>query len=222
MKQLETDLKTLRQSLLEMMMLVASQVEKATEAFITGNTELALQVISTERRVNAYELKIDADCENIFALQNPVAIDLRFVMAAYNMASTLERIADIADGIARYAAEMEEAIDPYAIKVLRLDEMDKTTISMMNDIMDAFEDESPQLAYGIHSRDLILNEINIQSADVITELVKSNPELTKKYLFQFSAIKKIERIGDLLKNIAEELIFYIEAKIIKHNHQKAK
>lgn len=216
MKQLEKELKVLRQNIIEMMLLVNSQLEKACEAFDTGNQELAMEVIAGERRINAYELKMDADCENILALHNPVAADLRFVMAGYNIVSTLERIADNADGIARYVVEMNGMIPQQAKEAIRFSEMRSTALIMLEDALDAYEEESPSKAYGIPGKDLLLNDINIQSSNVMVALIKEYPDDVKKLLFLFSTIKKLERIGDLTKNIAEEIIFYIEAKVIKH------
>ncbi len=218
--QIEKELKLLRMSLLEMTMLVSNQFEKACLAFDTGNRDLAMEVITNERRINACELKIDSDCENILALHHPVAVDLRFVMAAYNICSTLERIADNADGIAKYVLEMTGPLSADVINQLRFKEMTETAIGMLNDALDAYEEELPGKAYGIHNRDLILNEINIASSTQMVELIKKYPNDVKQLLFMFSTIKKIERVGDLIKNIAEELIFYIEAKVIKHMYTK--
>jgi phosphate transport system protein len=216
MKLLEKELKVLRQNIIEMTLLVTSQIEKATTAFDTSNKELAMEVIANERRINAYELKMDADCENILALHTPVAADLRFVMAGYNIVSTLERIADNAESIAHYVLEMNGTINPKAKELIRFKEMQTTVLSMMEDALDAFEEEAPGKAYNIPNRDLVLNDINIKSSDVMVLLIKENPDDIKKLLFLFSTIKKIERIGDLIKNIAEETIFYIEAKVVKH------
>lgn len=216
MKQLEKELKTLRQNIIEMMMMVSSQLEKACEAFDTNNKELAMDVITNERRINAYELKIDADCENILALHNPVAADLRFVMAGYNIVASIERIADNAYGIAKYVLEMNHPIQDKAKEAVRFKEMCTTASAMMNEALDAFEELSPVRAYGIPACDLVLNEINIRSSSVMVELIKEYPDDVKNLLFVFSTIKKLERVGDLIKNIGEEIIFYIEAKLIKH------
>ena len=92
----------LNQTGLEMLTLCISQIEKATEAFLTHDTDLAEEVINTETRVNALDLKIENDCEKFLALYNPVAIDLRFIMAILKINFDLERIADHAYGISKY------------------------------------------------------------------------------------------------------------------------
>src|SRR5579862_941297 len=102
MAQLEVQLGLLKQEVINMWSLVRSQLIKAQTSLINFDKDLAREVILKERRVNGYELKIDRDCENIFALLTPVAIDLRFVLAVLKINSNLERIGDIAEGVAKY------------------------------------------------------------------------------------------------------------------------
>ena len=91
MKVIEQEIHSLKNSISEMWALVHQQLYNAGEAMLTGDKELAYKVISRERRVNAFELKIDSDCEDIIALYAPVAIDLRFVLAMYKINTNLER-----------------------------------------------------------------------------------------------------------------------------------
>jgi phosphate transport system protein len=101
MRHLEHELKALRQDVIDMWRLVISQVSTAGESILTFDKDLAMQVSMREKKVDAYELKIDNNCENIIALNQPVAVDLRFVLAVLKINSNLERIADFAYGIAR-------------------------------------------------------------------------------------------------------------------------
>ena len=103
MKVIEQEIHSLKNSISEMWALVHQQLYNAGEAMLTGDKELAYKVISRERRVNAFELKIDSDCEDIIALYAPVAIDLRFVLAMYKINTNLERLGDFAESIARFA-----------------------------------------------------------------------------------------------------------------------
>src|SRR5688572_27456889 len=107
MSHLETELQLLKQDILEMMNLVIKQLHKGKEATLKFDLDLAKEIIVTENRVNATELKIDRDSENIFALFNPVAVDLRFVLAALKINSNLERNGDNVEGIARYVLDHE-------------------------------------------------------------------------------------------------------------------
>src|SRR5665213_1177641 len=100
--------------------LVLLQLTKAKEAIFSFDKSLALEVIAKEKRVNALELKIDRDCENIFALYCPVAIDLRFLLAVLKINNNLERIGDIAEGIAKYIIESSGDFDQTLFETTQL------------------------------------------------------------------------------------------------------
>ena len=99
---LENEIFAVKTEVLSMWGLVESQLKKAKSAIVHFDSDLAREIILKEKRVNAFELKIDRDCENIFALYCPVAIDLRFLLAVLKINNNLERIGDIAEGIARF------------------------------------------------------------------------------------------------------------------------
>ncbi len=221
MTHISVQLPELKKSIIELMLLVKSQINNGFEALKSFDTNIALQIVSTEKRVNAYELKIDADCESYLALYHPVAIDLRFVLAVYNVNSTLERIADHAEGIARYIIKFDEALEEKTRERLRLDEMYGHAIKMLDNVIAAFENEDTKLARKVFEEDLIVNEINRNSAYIIKLLIKEFPDKIDQILYVNLIIKKIERVGDLIKNMAEELIFYTEAKVLKHENRIA-
>ena len=172
--------------------------------------------------MNALELKIDKDCENIFALFNPLAVDLRFVLAVLKINSNLERIGDIADGISRYVADADTAFDAQLLKVTRLTEMFNVAIEMLMNAQQAFDTEDTKLARGIFGKDDLLDEINESANAVIEDFIRKNPDKISQSLHIVSTIRKLERTGDQAKNVAEEIIFYIEAKVLKHLSLKAK
>ena len=91
--------------MLDMWDLVGSQLNRAGEALLSLDKEMAREVTCREKRVNAFELKIDSDCEDIIALYNPVALDLRFTLSTMKISTNLERIADFCDGIARFVID---------------------------------------------------------------------------------------------------------------------
>lgn len=105
MKHTEREMLALREEVNQMWKLVISQLEKAKQSFLNGDVELAREIVSREKRVNAFELKIDSDCENYIALYSPVAVDLRLILSLIKISSTLERIGDFCDGIARYVID---------------------------------------------------------------------------------------------------------------------
>src|SRR5882672_3116218 len=120
MTHLDVEIKRLKADMVEMFHMVSLQLSKAKEALIGLDKDLALEVMEKERRVNSFELKLDRDCENIIALFNPVAVDLRFVLACLKINNNLERNGDIADGIARFVLKIKTQPDKQLLETTRL------------------------------------------------------------------------------------------------------
>ncbi len=222
MTHLDIELKILKEEAIEMFDLVTSQLKKSKTALLNNDKEQAREVNFNERRVNALELKIDKDCENIFALFNPLAVDLRFVLAVLKINSNLERIGDIADGIARYVAETPGSFDKELTDVTQIGEMFDTAISMLVDVRASFATEDTKLSRGIFKKDDELDEINARANSLVEDYIKNHLGEIGQCLNIISTIRKLERTGDQVKNVAEEIIFYIEAKVLKHLSAKAK
>ncbi|SRX72337.1 phosphate signaling complex protein PhoU [Aequorivita antarctica] len=216
----EQQREVLNQYGLEMLALCQSQVEKAKDAFVNHDSDLAEEVINTEKRVNALDLKIEKDCEKFLALYTPVAIDLRFIMAIRKINFDLERIADHAEGISRYVVQENKPIEPSLLEALRFETMYETVTSMFENITTAYEHKDVKIARKVFKKDKILDKINRKSFKFIEAEIRQNIEITGQALILFSVIKKMERVGDLLKNVAEEIIFYIEADVVKHKKKK--
>ncbi len=199
-----------------MWILVQSQLNKAKEAMVQFDKDLAREVLIKEKRVNSFELKIDRDCENIFALHCPVAIDLRFLLAALKINTNLERTGDIAASIALYVVESPVNFDADILEKTSLIRMYDEAVNILMDTRIAFEKEDTVLARSIFKRDDVLDAINDSAPISIAEVIKGNIKTLPEALYVFSIIRKLERVGDQSKNIAEEIIFYVEAKILKH------
>jgi len=222
MSHLDTELQLLKSDVIKMWSLVQSQLIKGQESLLKLDKDLARQIILSERRVNAYELKIDRDCENIFALFNPVAVDLRCVLAVLKINTNLERIGDIAEGIAKFVIDLDISFDKKLLEITRVVEMYEVGSSMLSDVMEAFDKENTVLARSVFAKDEILDEINKDANKVITEYIRDNQDKIEQALYIISTIRKLERLGDQTKNIAEEIIFYIEAKVLKHRSKVEK
>lgn len=220
MTQLETTLKALKSSTVEMITMAKIQLQKSKEAFLNKDQDLADEIFISEKHLNNFELRIDRDCENIFALHNPVASDLRLVIAILKVISDIERIGDHAEGIASYISELDKKFEKDLFAKLRFTEMYDLALQMLEMLEDAFDREDLSLARKIFKLDKSLNEIKLAAPDVITTYLRNDSEATKQALFLFSTIRKLERVGDLCKNIAEQLIFYVEAKVVKHRSEK--
>ena len=216
MAQIETELQLLKTEAVNMWTLVNSQLNKARLAFINFDKDLAREVVLKEKRVNGSELKIDRDCENIFALFCPVAIDLRFLLAVLKINTNLERIGDIAEGIAKYVIDAEVPFSQQLLDIARILPMYEESVRMLEDTQEAFEKEDTILARGVFKKDEFLDDVNRHSHKVLEKHLKENPEDIAQGLWILSTIRKLERVGDQAKNIAEEIIFYLEAKVLKH------
>ena len=219
-KFIESELVLLKKEVDEMWTLVYSQIDRAGEAVLTFDSELAQQVKVRERRVNAMELKIDSDVEDIIALYNPVAIDLRFVLAMLKINTNLERLGDFAEGIARFAIDCKQLsldIDDELVSKLRLSEMIQQVLSMLELSKKALQEENLEMATNVFAKDNLLDEINANAPVVLAEYLRNHPENALFCLELVSVFRKLERAGDHITNIAEEIVFFIDAKVLKHS-----
>jgi len=216
MTPLENEITALKKELISMWILVQSQLNKAKDAMVQFDKDLAREVLIKEKRVNSFELKIDRDCENIFALYCPVAVDLRFLLAALKINTNLERIGDIAAGIALYVVESSVNFEIKALESTSLLRMYEEAINILIDTRTAFEKEDTVLARSIFKRDDVLDAINVNAPTAIGDVIRADINSMPEALYMLSVIRKLERVGDQSKNIAEEIIFYVEAKILKH------
>jgi len=217
---IEEQRSALNQSCEEMMLLCQTQMAQAFEAFTAFDTDLAEAVILKETHINALDLKIEKDTDKFIALYNPVATDLRFALALLKMNYNLERIGDQAFDIANNIIDLDEKLIPELITKLQFDNMYKTLSSMFQDVVIAFTNDNVKQARKVFKKDKIINKINAKAFLVVSEQVIKQPKYVKQYLTALLVMKKFEKIGDLLKNISENIIYYIDAKLILHKKNK--
>jgi phosphate transport system protein len=217
---LEVELQKLKGEIISMWDLVITQLTKARQALVSFDKDLALEVVASEKRVNGMELKIDRDGESIIALFNPVAVDLRFVLAVLKINYNLERTGDIAKGIAKCVVNSETPFNENLLQDSQILIMYEEATDMLEDVLEAFKNEDTKIARTIFKRDKFLDEINKKNDASIAAYIRSNSNDLEQSLYIHSAIRKIERAGDQAKNIAEEIIFYVEAKVLKHTSKK--
>ena len=217
MKYAERELFLLKEELNEMWKLVFSQLEKSKRAFLDKNIEQAQDVINREKRVNAYDLKIDRDCENYIALFSPVAVDLRFVLSLIKISNNLERIGDFAESIALYVTKDDgQHIDQTLIEDLQIENIFDSVSLMLMDGFVAFESENTKLSGKILLRDEQVDELSHKAIPIIVNYIRKNPTMTEAGLRTSLLIRRLERIGDHCSNIIEEIVFYVDAKVLKH------
>lgn len=212
MTHFEAELIQLKTAVLDMMHLAKVQLEKSKWALLANDSELAEEIMHNEKRMNSFELTIDRDIENFLALFQPVATELRSVISMLKINSNLERIGDYAEGIAQYIEEFEGPIEKSILDSTKIAEMFDIAIEMMGNIALAYEEGDTSLARKVYKKDKKLNKINANSSKEIAALIQEKPEKCRNYLFLFSVIRKLERVGDHIKNIAEGIIFHLEAE----------
>jgi len=224
-KFIETEQEQLRKTVIDMFSLVHTQIERAGEALMTNDQGIAAQVIVFEHKVNSFDLQINKMIEDYLALYNPVAVDLRFVLAILQISTDLERIGDYARSIARFVKDREgDEIDPNLLVDMQLEKITEQVLSMLNMTQAALEGESVEIAHNIFEKDRLVNKMRERATNVLAEtlITCQDSASAKKILHLQDIIRKLERTGDHIKNIAEEIIFYIDAKVIRHKGKTMK
>ncbi|PKV66850.1 phosphate signaling complex protein PhoU [Pontibacter ramchanderi] len=222
MLHIDEELNRLREKLLEMWDLVDHQLNSGREAVMNADHELADRIIKLERKVNNYDIKIDRMCENFLALYTPVAVDLRAVLALLKINTNLERIGDTAESMAHFVKKLDRPFTPELVELTNMMVMYDQALAMFRDCRVALVQDDPKLAKEVIKLDKALNKIYRKSDRVITKYLQANSDQIPEALAIFSIIKKLERAGDQVTNMAEEIIFYREAKVVKHKRKKKK
>lgn len=217
MKHTQNEIKTLKNHHIEMWNLVDSQVERAFAAMRTYNVDIARQVIAKERVVNAQELVVDHHCENFIALFAPVAVDLRFVVSLLKINNNLERIGDFAESIALFVLYRQHGVlDKDLVERLKLDQMLTTATEMLATARAALVDEDSDTAAQVLAMDDVIDTINSDAVEVLADYINAHPDKAVEMLHLHAVIRRIERIGDRASNIAEDIVFFVDAKELRH------
>ncbi|MFT2007224.1 phosphate signaling complex protein PhoU [Pontibacter sp. 13R65] len=222
MSHIDIEVKRIKEKLLEMWDLVDYQFQSGQQAMATVDHELAKQVIKLGKKVNDYDVKIDRMSENVLALFTPVAIDLRLMLATLKINASLERIGDDSEGIAYFVQKLSSPLDAQLFAETRTTEMYDEAKAMLTDCRKALLNDDTELAKQLIKRDKVLNKIYAKADGIIAKTLMEDPSKINEGLILFSIIKKIERVGDQITNIAEEIIFYRDAKVLRHKKKKKK
>lgn len=219
MPAIEPELQALRENLLDMLSMVKDQIEKCKRAIEDKDIDIAREVIEDERKINVQELAIDRDCENILALFTPVATDLRLVLATLKITNDLERIADSAKSLAKFLRKAGK-IEFKWIASLQFVGMLDVLISMLKEMGTAIRKSDTKPALKAAKQDEELNDYFKKAVKATAQLVQEYPEDSKSILVLLLLARNLERSGDLTKNIAEEIVFQIDARVVKHKGKK--
>lgn len=222
-KFVENELQNIRKEISDMWMLVYEQLDNAYKSVLNADVTLAEQVAAREKRVNAFELKIDSDIEDFIALYNPVAVDLRFALAMLKINNNLERIGDYADSIARFVLRTElKPADRVLFEQLKLQQMYETALTMLKTTLSSLEHRDIAQAKSVFEIDETLDAINDQAIDVLVAYATEHPDAVRLCIELAGVFRKLERTGDHINNLAEETVFYIDAEVLKHRRTLAK
>ena len=215
---LDEHIEKLKTRVIKMCSLVDEQVQSAIKAVEEENLELAQQVIDKDSKVDKYDNKIDKICQKIFALTQPVAMDLRLIMSSLTINSNLERIGDLAVNVAEYAIMIKKRPDFY--NQTKLEEMFKVVKQMLKDSIDSYIGGNEILAKSVIETDDQLDKLNFDNHKILIEIMKQNPNNIEPAVALLVMSRQIERLGDHCTNIAEDVFFIVEAHLVKHKYEK--
>ena len=202
--------------------LIREQWTNCKVAFLSNDLNASSKIIEDEKKINSLEIKIDQSCERLIALHTPVAIDLRFVLSMLKINTYLERVGDNIEGIAHSVIAVNKGMSEEVSAFFQLHKL----LSAMDDMFDKVElalvNEDTEIAREVKDLDLIINSIDKENRSLAQDFVQNHPAELQFLLHILSVTRKIERLGDLLKNVGEEIVFYKEALVLKHKGNKAK
>ena len=222
-KRMEThfqkELQELKEDLLKMAALVEEAISTAVQSLVKRDSDLAKKTFEGEDQINRMEIDIEDRCLKLLALRHPMAADLRFITSAMKIITDLERMGDQAVNIAERAISLnqEPQLKPY-IDIPKIAEIAQ---SMVKDVLDAFVNSDSKLARSVCERDDMVDGLNDQVFRELLTFMMSDPQTITRAVHLMIVCRCLERIADHATNIAEDVIFLVDARVIKH-HADAK
>lgn len=216
-KHLQKEIDNLKRQILSLGATVESTVRDAALSIENRDEKLAQKIIDDDIKIDNAEVEIEEDCLKILALHQPVAIDLRFIVAVLKMNSDLERIGDLAVNIAERAVFL--ANQPRVSISIDLVEMARLTMAMLRNSLDALINHDSVLAHRVCKSDDNVDQMNRQMYIEIQEGITRNPEQIGSLIHLLSVSRHLERIADHATNIAEDVIYMLEGRIIRHHSE---
>lgn len=211
----ELELDQLRTMLIRMGSLVEEQIEFGMQALTEGDLKIARMVMERDKKIDEYDNTIDQQCMRIFALTQPVAIDLRLLMAALKINSNLERIGDIAVNLAERAEPLKGHLE--LVRLTPMQKMAEASKGMVKSAIDAFVNNDPELAKKVLESDDFVDGLDKEIFHLMIQQMKRAADLIEPASHIMILSRHIERLADHATNIAEDVIFLVNAKIIKHH-----
>lgn len=214
-RRFDQQIEQLKQQLLLMSGRAESIIRKAVEALMRRDPVLVEEVIADDKVIDRMEIDIEEACIRLLALQQPLAKDLRLIMSALKISNDLERVGDHAVNIAGCAQELvgKAAIEP----LTDLPALAEKSIAMLRDALDSFVRFDADAARRLVRRDDEVDELNRHMFAELMRRMIADPLQVERAMALVLVGRNLERIGDLATNVAEEVVFIAEARIIKHH-----
>jgi len=208
------DLERLKKEILTVGSLVEEATNKAILALVDRRTELAEEVREGDRLVDEREVQVEEECMKILALHQPVAADLRFVVAMLKVNNDLERVGDLADNIAARALSLA-AGEPLSVPPEIVD-MSAKVQAMLRDSLNAVVGRDIDLARKVLHDDEAVDELHAHIFVILEERMRAHPERIPQEIQLLSVSRYLERIADLATNIAEDVVFMVDGEVVRH------
>ncbi|MEI8176799.1 MAG: phosphate signaling complex protein PhoU [Candidatus Omnitrophota bacterium] len=217
----DEELADLKKNILEMGSLVEAAIVKSIEALKQQSKSIANEVIANDKIIDEMELKIDEQCLDLLALRQPMAIDLRFVTMAMKINTDFERIADLAVDIAQRALELCDK--PLVKPLIDIPKLTQVAISMVHDVLTAFVNNDPKFSASIILKDAEADMLRdtIQT-ELITGYMMKDASTVQRAVSLLLIARHLERICDHATNIAEDVIYMVKARVVKHHPENLK
>jgi phosphate transport system protein len=211
----QQELNSLKEELLRMAGLTEQAIVHAIDALVKRDTPLADKTIREDKAINEMELEIDDLCLKLLALHQPMAADLRFITSAMRINIELERIGDLAVNIAERVLSLNQ--EPQLKPYIDLPRMAEITKMMVKDVLDAFVQGDADLARAVCERDDQVDDLNDQVFRELLSYMLSDTRTITRAVHLIIVSRYLERIADHATNIAEGVIFMVNARVVKHH-----
>jgi phosphate transport system protein len=214
----QRDLEQLKSNVIKMGSAVEQNLIDALDAVLNNDPVLASKVISSDGKINQFEIEIDNGVVDLLALQQPVASDLRLILAIQKINNDLERIGDHAVNIAESAYRLTET--PQDEPLLEIPNMAKIAREMLQQALDSFIHLNAQLAQSVLESDDRIDALNRGMNAKVIKFIKKDLKSIEGGLELLRISRNLERVADLTTNIAEEVIFHTQARVVKHHAEE--
>jgi phosphate transport system protein len=211
---LQREIQSLNRSLLGLGALVEDSLFRAIRAVVSRDAVLAASVVEIDSTIDRTEVEVEEECLKLLALHQPVAGDLRFIVAVLKINNDLERIGDLAQNIAKRALRLSQL--PEVRSPFDYQGMAEQVKSMLRNALQALVTVDTALARGVLAADDDVDRINKEMYRVVQESIRKQPEYLENFIFFLSVSRNLERIADHATNIAEDVIYMVEGQIVRH------